>query len=722
MLTEQELSHASEILQRKLTETELHMFEVLWSENSSYKSSKRWFHLFNTEGERVFLGPGEGAGLVDLGDGVILGIAMESHNHPSQLDPYNGAATGVSGIIRDIVSQGCKPVGLMNCLRFGHPGKSRNAHFLERVVRGISDYSNGVGVPMIGGEIGFDDSYEGNCIVNLVGIGVVTADKVVRSSATTPGQKIVIFGATTGRDGVGGVLFASKIIPQNDEDATSSLPIGDPLAMKILVDALEQLIENKLLSGLQDLGGGGLASAASNLAFKGKTGIDIHLDKVPVREIEMSASDIITSETPERMLGIVAPEHMDQVLEILTENEISHAVIGEVTDTGMYNVLYNDKSIANLPVSLLVDGVPEPLRMEEEIIHQEIQLDWIPEELDIGETLRKLLQSLSLCDRSWIYSQFDQHVQANTIIEIGDNAGCLEFPKGKLVAFTSDCNSMWSKLDPWTGAANSACESLRNLVAVGAEPILIADCMNFGNPEKPESYAQYVDAIRGIGQFSHDFDIPIVSGNVSFYNESENDDVVTRINPTPQIMMAGLIPKNCKPVRRNLVTPWANIFLVGKTHRELNVSEFQRALLGDVKGIPPRYQPGDERRAMQAMLQAHSAGMIRSCNNVGRGGLGVALMKMLLDSKYGFRLSISDIPGTAKSLPEIIFSESPARYLAEVTESNQPQFLSLMNDNDMQVVELGLTQQKRIADFGEFSLDMNEAQKEFKRGLAQYME
>ncbi|MGY5854149.1 MAG: phosphoribosylformylglycinamidine synthase subunit PurL [Candidatus Thorarchaeota archaeon] len=722
MLTEQELNHASGVLQRELTETELRMFEVLWSENSSYKSSKKWFNLFNTEGERVFLGPGEGAGLVDLGDGIILGVAMESHNHPSQLDPYNGAATGVSGIIRDIISQGCKPVGLMNCLRFGHPGKIRNAHFLGQVVRGISDYSNVVGVPMIGGDIGFDDSYEGNCIVNIVGIGVVTADKVVRSSATTPGHKTVIFGEATGRDGLGGVVFASKIIPQKEDEATSTIPIGDPLAMKILVDALEQLIENKLLSGLQDLGGGGLASAASNLAFKGKTGIEIHLDRVPVREENMSPIEIITSETPERMLGIVAPEHLDQVLEILIENDITHAVIGEVTDTGTCNVLSNGEVIADIPVALLVEGVPEPLRIEEEIVYHDCPMDWVPEELDIGETLKQLLQSLSLCDRSWIYTQFDQHVQANTIIEIGDNAGCLEFPKGKLVAFTSDCNSMWSKLDPWTGAANSACESLRNLVAVGAEPILIADCMNFGNPEKPESYAQYVDAIRGIGQFSHDFNIPIVSGNVSFYNESEKDDVVTRINPTPQIMMAGLIPKNGKPVRRNLVTPWANIFLIGKTHRELNVSEFQRALLGDVEGIPPRYQPGDERRAMQAMLQAHSTGLIRSCNNVGRGGLGVALIKMLLGSKYGFKLSISDIPGTAKSLTEIIFSESPARYLAEVTESNQPQFLSIMNENSVQVVELGLTQQERVADFGEFSLDMSEAQKEFKRGLAQYLE
>ncbi|MHA1770566.1 MAG: phosphoribosylformylglycinamidine synthase subunit PurL [Candidatus Thorarchaeota archaeon] len=722
MLTREELAHVKTVLGRDPTETELAMLDVLWSEHCSYKSSKRWFHLFKTKGSRVYLGIGEGAGLVDVGDNILLGVAMESHNHPSQIDPYNGAATGVGGIIRDVISQGCRAVGLMNQLRFGPPNKPRNAYLLERVVRGISDYGNSVGIPMVGGEIEFDDSYDGNCLVNVVCIGVVRSDKVIRSVAKTPGHYLVLFGSTTGRDGIAGVSFASETFSDEEEENRSAVQIGDPLAKKVVIDTLEQLVEENLLDGLQDFGGGGLTSCAGEMAASGGTGVTIEVDKVPLREEGMTATEIVISESQERMLAVVSPEKIERVLEVLTQNDTPHAVIGKVTDDGYYTVLERGEVKARLPIDLLVGGFPLPERKEGSLPPRGHSLDWYKEPDDYVSEIISLLGSVNIASRRWVYSQYDQHVQANTIVDIGENAGVLEFPFNKHLAFASDCNSFWTLLDPQQGTSNSAAEALRNLVAMGARPILIADCLNFGNPERPDSYAQFVEAIRGLGRFSHDFDLPIVGGNVSLYNESEIDGVVHRINPTPEIMIAGLFDLGYTPVRRSLCTPWANIFLIGETLPELNGSEYQRLKIGEVRGFPPAYRPGAEKNAMEALLETHQAGLIRSCNNIGRGGLAVALMKMVLGSEYGFKLDPDLIPGTTRSLGQTLFSETSARYLAEVSESNQPQFLKIMASHNVPICELGLTVTDRVADFGKFKVPLDKAKEAFETGLSKYLE
>ena len=722
MITPVELEHAKKILGRTPTKTELGMLDVLWSEHCSYKSSKRWFYLFKTKGDNVHLGIGEGAGLVDIGDGYLAGVAMESHNHPSQIDPYNGAATGVGGIIRDVISQGCKAVGLMNCLRFGHPKKEYNAYLLENVVRGISEYGNSVGIPMVGGEIEFDDSYDENCLVNVVCIGHVRPEKVVRSKAATPGHLLVMFGSTTGRDGIAGVSFASETFSDEEEENRGAVQIGDPLSKKVLIDTLTELIEEELLDGLQDFGGGGMTSAAGELASAGGTGVDIELDKVPLREKDMEPSEIVISESQERMLAIVAPENLDRVLIILQKNDTPHAVIGKVTSDGLYTARFNGKIEAQLPINLLVDGFPEPERIEGKIPAQPESMEWFQEPADYRKIILDVLESVNICDRSWVYSQYDQHVQTNTAIGIGQNAGVLEFPNGKLLAFTSDCNSFWCKLSPQEGTANSACESLRNLVAMGASPLFIADCLNFGNPERPESYAQFVESVRGLGRFSHDFDLPVIGGNVSLYNEAVVDSEIKRINPTPQIMLAGIFPKGFAPVRRDLVTPWANIYLVGETLPELNGTEFQRVALGEVKGVPPRYRPTIEKNTMTAMLEVHDKKLIRACNNVGRGGILVSLMKMTLNNQYGFKLNMEYIPGAVGSLAQRLFSETSARYIAEVTESNQPGFLEIMEKHGVPTCELGLTINEPIADFGAFTISLEEAKAAFRRGLPKYLE
>lgn len=722
MLTKEELEYVRRVLKRDPTKMELGMLDVLWSEHCSYKSSKRWFYLFNTKGKNVALGIGEGAGLVDIGDGHLIGVAMESHNHPSQIDPYNGAATGVGGIIRDVISQGCKAVGLMNCLRFGHPIKPHNAYLLENVVRGISEYGNSVGIPVIGGEIEFDDSYDENCLVNVVCIGWVKPEHVVRSAAKNPGHYLVMFGSTTGRDGIAGVSFASETFSSEEDDNRGAVQIGDPLSKKILIDTLEELVEEKLLAGLQDFGGGGMTSAAGELASAGGTGVEIDLDKVPLREEDMDPSEIIISESQERMLAIVAPENLERVVLLLEKNETPYGIIGRVSEDGYYTAKWNGEVQARLPIDLLVGGFPVPERVEGRMPAQTESLTWYSEPEDYQAVILKLLESENICDRSWVYSQYDQHVQANTVNDLGENCGVLEFPNGRNLAFTSDCNSFWCLLDPQQGTANSACESLRNLVSMGARPIFIADCLNFGNPERPESYGQFVEAVRGLGRFSHDFEIPIVGGNVSLYNESVIDKEIKRINPTPQIMIAGIFEKDSIPIRRNLITPWASIFLIGETLPELNGSEYQRITLGQVKGAPPKYRPDIEMRTMKAILEAHKKNLIRSCNNVGRGGVAIALMKMVLRSNYGFKLNLEYTPGTASSVGQRLFSETSGRYIVEVTESNQENFLAIFEKHQVPICEIGLTVSEQTANFGSFTVQIQDAREAFSRGLRKYME
>ena len=713
MLTKKELEHAEKILGRTPNPIERAMLDNLWAEFCSYKSSKRWFHLFKLDGERVVSTAVEGQmGLVDIGDNMILGVTIESRNHAANAEPFHGAATGIGEVIRDILSIGCKPIGLMNCLHFGPLTNVNEINKLRQTVRGISFYGNSVGIPMIGGETEFDKSYTGNCVVNLVGLGIVESNRVMRKKEMQAGYELVIFGAETTSD---------LTIPGTEEDIQGFVQMGDPLTKKLLLDALEVILDREILEGLQDIGSGGLAAAIGHLLTGKDNGIEIHLDKIHTSG-NCAARDILTSRSQERMICVVSPEKRESLLSIFEGFEIQASAIGTITDDGNFTAFMKGDIVAKIPLKILIEGFPEPSRIEVENILGDVPLSWVNSKIDHKSTIMDMMTSLNLCNRQWISSQYDQHIQLNTVIDIGENAGVLEISDKKLLAFTTDCNSNWCLLDPWTGTANSAAESLRNLVACGAEPIFIADCLNFGNPEKPESYGEYVDAFRGLGEFSSDFNLPIIGGSVSLYNEKQIEKIRTKINPTPQIIMGGLFTNGRKPVRRNLVTPWANIFLIGKTHKELNGTEFQELQLGERKGLPPRYLPGDEKRSMQVILEANQAGIIRSCNNLGRGGLAAALIKMVVNSEYGFTITLDDVPGTATTSTEILYSETPARYLVEVTESNQPQFLGITEKHDVSVVELGLTQKNQMADFGSFSLDIQRLIHSYKTILEELIE
>lgn len=714
MISEQEKEQLALALGREPTNTELGVVAILWSERRSYKSSKRWFSEFKTEGDNVVLGLGRGAGVIDLGDDVLLGVAMESNNHPTHANPYIGAALGIAGVISDVIAHGCKPIALLNSLRFGNPGSQENAFTLKEAVRGISEFAYSVGIPMIGGDTEFDESFEVNSVLNVVCVGVTKADSLVMSRASTPGHHLILFGAKTGK----------ARLTDNTESArktTSPVP-GNPLANRIVIDTLEKLVDGKLLRGLEDVGGGGLALAGAKLAARGNTGVELHTDRVPVTQDEMTPLEIITSDSQDRMLAVVAPEDLDTVLSILAEYDTPHAVIGRVTDEGIYNMYHHGELKASIPAILLTSGFPEPDRIEEYLPERTAALDWLTKPTDQAETLLSMLCSVNIADRTWIYSQFDQHIQANTVVDIGDNSGVIELPQGKRIALTTSSNSFWSHLHPQIGAANSAALALRNLVASGAKPILIADCMNIGNPERPESYAEFVEAVKGIGRFSHDLNIPVLTGGVSPYNERKIDGKYRRINLTPQVMMAGVLPDKHLPVRRRLCSPWANIFLIGETHRELNGSEFQRTQLGKVQGLPPGYQPRAEKSAMEAVLAAYAKGIVRSCNDIGRGGLAIGLMKMALRGDLGFRLDLSDIPGSATNITEILYSETSARYLVEVTETNQETFLRTMESHKVVATELGLTLTEPIANFGSFSVELGDARTNFTNGLTKLLD
>ncbi|MFW9804332.1 MAG: phosphoribosylformylglycinamidine synthase subunit PurL, partial [Candidatus Thorarchaeota archaeon] len=572
MISKQEREQLALALGREPTETELEVVSILWSERRSYKSSKRWFREFKTEGDNVVLGLGKGAGIVDLGDDVFLGVAMESNNHPTQANPYIGSALGIAGVISDVIAHGCKPIALLNCLRFGEPSIRENATALKEAVRGISQFANNIGIPMIGGDTEFDESFENNSVLNVVCVGITSPGSMVMSRASTPGHHLVLFGANTRRD---------RLIDYSGSSGKAGAAVpGNPLAERIVIDSLDQLIDGKLLVGLEDVGGGGLALAGAKLAARGETGVELHADMVPIDDEEMSTVEIITSDSQNRMLAVVAPENLERVLLILGSYDTPHAVIGQVTDKGLYNVYHHGELKASLPAVLLTSGFPEPDRFEEYLPERTASISWLVAPEDQAQMLLLMLSSPNIADRSWIYSQFDQHIQANTIVDIGDNSGVIELPRGKRIALTTSSNSFWSYLHPQIGAANSATLALRNLVASGAKPTFIADCINFGNPERPESYAEFVEAIKGIGSFSHDFDIPVITGGVSPYNEKVIDGKHKRIHLTPQIMMAGVLLQGHLPTRRRLCTPWANIFLVGETHRELNGSELQRIQLG----------------------------------------------------------------------------------------------------------------------------------------------
>ncbi|MHA1415097.1 MAG: phosphoribosylformylglycinamidine synthase subunit PurL [Candidatus Heimdallarchaeaceae archaeon] len=727
MISNEEYSKLIQKLGREPNFAELNVIGAMWSEHISYKSSKRWFSLFKTTAPYIALGIGEGAGLIDIGDDLLIGLGLESHNHPSAIEPFQGAATGVGGIIRDIISQGCKPIALLDSIRFGNLTSDHSKNLFENVVRGISSYGNCVGIPTVGGEAEFDPVFENNCLVNAMCVGVVKKDKVVRSIASTPGHFFLLYGARTGRDGIHGVSFASKDLDDKSVSDRPAVQIGDPLMEKVLIDATLELVEKGLLSGLQDLGGGGLSCAISEMTEKGNTGALIRLEDVPLREYDMKPWEILISESQERMLAVVSPKNIAAVEEILKKYDLlTYSIIGEVTNNSHYIAFYNGEKIIDLPVDLIINGFPEPER--EFSIPDYIQSKeeyTIPNQGNIKDEILKIFESPNVGSKEWIYEQYDQHVQTQTVIQAGADAAVLRLDNGKYIALTLDSNSFAVYCSPYNGTANVAAEAQRNIVAVGAKPYAIVDCLNFGNPEKPDSYWQFVESIKGLGRFSNDFKLPVIGGNVSLYNETVNKEGKReRINPTPTIGIIGVFDSPDDLLANNFVNQESKIIQIGKTGKELGGSEYLRYCFNCVMSDVPTYDEKREKKSIEAITQLNKQKLIESCHDISNGGFIVALGEMMFKNKIGAKINLENIPSDeGVETRHKLFSETSSRFIIEVSNEKLKQVINLLETIGVDYGVVGHTTKEPVLEIENLvSIDIEQLHSNWKNAIVKYME
>lgn len=664
-LTAEEMDYIRNELGRDPNPLEYGMLDIMFSEHCSYKSSRPVLALFPTEGKNVIMGPGDDAGIVDLTEDLALVMGMESHNHPSAIEPYGGAGTGIGGIIRDIISMGAMPVALLDSLRFGPLEDQRSRYLFEYVVKGISDYGNRVGIPTVGGEVEFDENFQFNPLVNVVCAGLVRKNSIVRGIAPNVGDVFVLMGGRTGRDGIHGVTFASEELTSSSElESRPAVQVADPFTKKQVMEATLEALEKIDIQGLKDLGGGGLTCCISEMAAKGGNGARMELTKVPLREEGMTPYEIMLSESQERMVFVVNQKDVAGLVAIIEKHELPYAVIGEVTDQGQMVVTQEGEVVADLPCELLADP-PLVEREAREPIHHEEYVEL--EDSTADKALLKLLSSLNVASKKWVYRQYDHEVQVRTVVKPGDDAAVLRVDQEKGFTLTTDCNNIHCYLDPYHGGAGAVAEAIRNVVAMGSEPLCMVDCLNFGNPEKPEVFWQFQKCVQGMSDVARRFNLPVISGNVSFYNETEG----VTVNPSPVVSVAGAI--DLKDIR---TTPFKNesdvILLIGNTHPELDGSEYHKSMHGVMQGKAPQVDMEAEFQSAQAvlkMVKKDDQGNITAVHDLSSGGLAVSLAEMALEGGWGATVDLSRVPGDGDMTPiQVLFSESHARYLLTVRE------------------------------------------------------
>jgi phosphoribosylformylglycinamidine synthase len=630
-LTEEEYHRIVHLLGRRPNEVELNIFSVMWSEHCSYKSSKVHLKKFSTTGDRVLQGPGENAGVVDIGDGWAIALKIESHNHPSFIEPYQGAATGVGGILRDIFTMGARPIALMNSLRMGPLEDQANRRLLDGVVRGIAGYGNCVGVPTVGGELVIQEMHSRNPLVNVLCAGVLRADRLIRAAAAGPGNAVVYMGSKTGRDGIHGATMASAQFESGDEDKRPNVQVGDPFMEKKLLEACLELIEQGLLVGLQDMGAAGLTSSSVEMASRAGTGLRLELDRVPQREEKMAPHEICLSESQERMLAVVTPERLPAVEAICRKWDVETAVIGEVTATGRWELFWHRTPVASLPIRALTDEAPvyeRPMKTPAYVqLLQSLPLEMMPVPGDLTKVLLTMLSSPSLASKAWIYQQYDHMVGTATVVTPGADAAVVRIMHtDKAVALSVDGNSRYCLLNPYLGGAIAVMEGARNVTCVGATPLAVTDCLNFGSPEQPETMWQFAACVEGIADACRQLGLPVISGNVSLYNETNGQPIY----PSPVIGTIGLLDH-----LERIVTPWFKsegdlVVLLGPQGDTLGGSEYLRLIHHQERGLLPDVDIAQELAVQQACRAAMAAGLIRSAHDCAEGGLAVALAEAAL--------------------------------------------------------------------------------------------
>lgn len=668
-LTDEEFSRIEKILGRLPNYTEVGLFSVMWSEHCSYKNSKPILKKFPVTGLHVLQGPGEGAGVVDIGDNQAVVFKIESHNHPSAIEPYQGAATGVGGIIRDVFSMGARPIAILNSLRFGELKNARGKYLFEEVVAGIAGYGNCIGIPTVGGEIQFDACYEGNPLVNAMCVGILNHEDIKKGQAHGVGNTVMYVGAKTGRDGIHGATFASEELTEASEEKRPAVQVGDPFMEKLLLEACLEVIKSDALVGIQDMGAAGLTSSSAEMASKAGSGIEMNLDLVPQRETGMTPYEMMLSESQERMLLVVKNGREQEIIDIFERYGLEAVAIGRVTDDKMLRLLHHGEVVAEVPADALSEDAPVYYKPSIEPAYyrtfQKME-NRIPKVENIEETLLQLLQQPTIASKEWVYNQYDYMVRTNTVVAPGSDAAVVRI-RGtrKALAMTTDCNSRYIYLDPETGGKIAVSEAARNIVCSGGEPLAITDCLNFGSPENPEIFWQLEKAADGISEACRVLKTPVISGNVSLYNET-ND---TAIYPTPVIGMVGLIQDLNHITTQQFKQPGDLIYLLGETKPEFGGSELQKLTYGEIFGKSPSLDLDVEALYQEQILTAIRAGLVASCHDVSEGGVAVALSECIVGAD-GIGADV-ELQGEAVTQ---LFSESQSRFILSVKEENREQF------------------------------------------------
>ena len=724
-ISEDEYLKIKEILGRDPNYVELGIFSVMWSEHCSYKSSIKMLKTLPRSGGKLLVEAGEeNAGLVDLGDKMAVAFKIESHNHPSAVEPYQGAATGVGGIMRDIFTMGARPIASMNSLRFGSLDNNRNKFLLEHVVKGIGDYGNCLGIPTLGGEVVIEESYAGNPLVNAMSLGVVDTDLTASATAEGVGNPVFIVGAKTGRDGIHGATFASDELTEESESKKSNVQVGDPFTEKLLLEATLEMCKQDWLVGVQDMGAAGITCSSSEMSAKGECGIKIDLDKVPLREKGMNAYEILLSESQERMLVVIKKGYGDALNKIYEKWDLLCSEIGIVTDTGKFEVFKNDTLVANIPVDTLVLGGGAPqydMPYKEPDYYSELntfKIEDIKLNDSYNDNLIKLLKSPNISNKSYVYDQYDSTVRTNTVLGPGESAGVIRV-KGtnKGLSISTDCNGRYVYLDPNKGGMIAVAESARNVVCTGAEPLAITNCLNFGNPQDPEIYWQFRQAVLGMGEMCRALNTPVTGGNVSFYNENTQGAVY----PTPVIGMVGLLENIDNFTSASFKDDGDFIIALGSINSTLGASEYLKTIYGKIEGPVHNFDIESELSVQKLCLDAIKQGFIKSAHDLSDGGLAVNISESILFSKKGIGAKIN----LSRKLreDELLFGECQSVIIVSIEENNLHELVSMANKLNVYTQTIGkVTDNNRLTINNLIDIDRDLLHKAYYNSIKEIME
>ena len=716
-LKKDEYSKICELLKRTPNITELGIFSAMWNEHCSYKSSRLHLKKLPTKGKQVIQGPGENAGVIDIGDNDAIVFKIESHNHPSFIEPYQGAATGVGGIMRDVFTMGARPIANLNSIHFGSPQHKKTKNLLRGVVHGIGGYGNCIGVPTIAGQTSFDSSYNGNILVNAMTLGLVKKDKIFYSKAAGLDKPVIYVGSKTGRDGIHGASMASASFDEKIEEKKPTVQVGDPFTEKLLLEACLELMAGDSIIAIQDMGAAGLTSSSIEMASKGNLGIEIDLNKVPCRESKMTPYEIMLSESQERMLIVLENGKEKHAKQIFDKWNLDFAIIGKTTKSKKIELFFDNQQVANIPVNTLVENspmydrkwkktkLPKKNKFKKEILKN----------LKIINVLKKVLSNPNVCSKEWIWQQYDHTVMGDTIQKPGGDSGVVRVHgTNKAVAATVDSSAVYCWAHPLTGGKQVVCESFRNLVAVGAKPIAITNCLNFGSPENEENMGEFVECVQGIGEAAEYLKFPVVSGNVSFYNQTKDEG----IKPTPSIGGVGLI-KDCKKMITMEFKEKDNIVLViGKTEGHIDQSLFARNILDEKNGPPPEINLFNEKNNGETLLKLIDNGYIKSAHDVSLGGIITAVAKMCIKGNKGINLKK---PKYLINEIEYFFAEDQGRYIIEIAKKDFKKVSDILNNNAVRFDELGTINENELFINDKTKVTIDELKSFNKSWLNNYM-